>query len=86
MLVRIIDAESNNNLIEKRHLGQGSSTGAQIGGGMKYNLIAADCYLVALHERRVDPAVIIRYHRQQLHTRLAVKAVEIDAKLGRGTA
>ena len=53
---------------------------------MEYNLIAAGSHLVALHERRIDPAVIICHHRHQLHTRLAVKAVEVDAKPGRGTA
>ncbi|GIS12543.1 MAG: hypothetical protein CM15mP115_16940 [Alphaproteobacteria bacterium] len=86
MLVRIIDAEGDDDLVEKRHLGQGSPAGAQIGGGMEHNLIAAGSHLVALHERRIDPAVIIRHHRQQLHTRLAVKTVEVDAKPGRGTA
>ena len=84
MLVGIVDAEGDHDLVEKGRVRQRRAAGPKIGGGMKHQLVPPGRKTVAFQQRPVDPAVIIRRHRQQRLPCRAVAATEVDAQAGGG--
>lgn len=86
MLIGPINAKGNHNLVQKRCFGEAYTRRAKIGGRMKHQLKSTRAHGIALHQGRINTAIIICRDTAQMMPLITIETVEVDIKSGSWTA